>query len=94
MNESLRNELANETTPEDTAQWLENWGRRLSKNFSGDMSERISENAKSIYTVMRETCAILDWLLCEENYHVHLTLQVREKLAKLLRMIDGTDEQV
>ncbi|MBQ6983003.1 MAG: hypothetical protein IJQ15_11320 [Synergistaceae bacterium] len=93
MNESLRDEVICKT-PEDTEQWVKDWGERLSKDFSEDMSERVSENSKSIYTVMRETCAILDWLLCEEQYHVHLTIKVRDKLAKLLRMIDGTDEQV
>lgn len=79
---------------DETEQWVKDWGGRLSKDFSAEMSERVSVNSKSIYTVMREACAILDWLLCEEQYHRHLTIKVREELAELLRIIDGTDEQV
>ena len=70
------------------------WGERLSEGFTENMHRRVCENSKNIYTVMRETCAILDCLLCEEVYHEGLTVQVRGKLARLLRMIDGADEQV
>ena len=92
MSESLRDEVLSRTN-ETTTQFLEGWGKRLSKDFSEDMSERINRNSKSIYTVMRETYAILDWMLNEEQYHVNLTKKVYEELAKLLRTIDGTNEQ-
>lgn len=77
---------------DENPEYLEDWDKRLSVAFNGDMHRRICGNSKSIYTVMRETCAVLDWLLCEEEYHRGLTVQVREKLARLLRTIDGADE--
>lgn len=86
--------ISAEDDSEDTAVFLENWGKRLSKGFSEDMHRRVCDNSKSIYTVMREVCAVLDWLLCEETYHVQLTAKIRERLARILRIIDGADEQV
>ena len=81
---------------DENPEYLEDWDKRLSVAFSGDMHRRMCgrENSRSVYTVMREACAVLDWLLCEEEYHRGLTVQVREKLARLLRTIDGADEQV
>ena len=80
--------------PEDITAFLKDWDKELSKSFSGEIHKRLCDNSQLIYTVMREGCAVLDWLLCEETYHVQLTMQIREKLAKILRIIDGADEQI
>ena len=90
----LSENISAEDDSEDTTKFLDDWDKRLSKGFSGEMHKRLCDNSKPIYTVMREVCAVLDWLLCEETYHVGLTAEIREKLARILRIIDGADEQI
>ncbi|MBR0167392.1 MAG: hypothetical protein IJQ08_01830 [Synergistaceae bacterium] len=90
----LSENISAEDDSEDITKFLDDWDKRLSKGFSGEMHRRLCDNSKPIYTVMREGCAVLDWLLCEETYHVQLTTQIRERLAKILRIIDGANEQI
>lgn len=69
------------------------WDKKFSALFTEGMHERICSNSKQIYVVMREVCPILDMLLVEEDYDRPLTIEVRERLAHMLRVIDGTEAQ-
>ena len=71
--------------------FIADWDRKFSTLFTEGMHERICGNSKQIYVLMREVCPILDMLLVEENFHKPLTIEVRERLARMLRVIDGTE---
>ena len=75
-----------------TLEFIAELDRKFSALFTDEMHERICGHSQQIYVVMREVCPILDMLLVEGNYHEELTIGVREKLARLLRMIDGSEE--
>ena len=70
-------------------QSADRWGERLSEVFNHDMHCRVCTYARLIYVVMRETCDILDQLICDGTYQAELTCEVRGRLAQLLSIIDG-----
>ena len=67
------------------------WDKKFSTLFTEGMHERICSNSKRVYVVMLEVCPILDMMLVEEEYDRPLTIEVRERLARMLRVIDGTE---
>ena len=73
--------------------FVADWDRKFSALFTVGMHGRICGNSKQIYVLMREVCPILDMLLVEEKFHKPLTIEVRERLARMIRVIDGTEEQ-
>lgn len=74
-----------------TQEFVADWDRKFSELVTDEMHERICGNAKQIYVLMREICPILDMLIVEENFHRPLTIEFRERLARMLRDIDGSE---
>ena len=75
------------------SKFVADWDKKFSALFTDGMHERICGNTKQIYVLLREVCPILDMMIIEENYHRPLTIEIREKLARMLRVIDGMEAE-
>ncbi len=76
----------------EALEFLAGWDKKFSAQFTNSMHKRVCEYSKGIYVVMREVCPILDYLLVEGEHDRYLTAEVRDKLAHMLRVIDGIEE--
>ena len=81
------------TKGEMKSKFVADWDKKFSALFTDGMHERICSKTKQIYVLMRDVCPILDMLIVEENYDRPLTIEIREKLARMLRVIDGTEAE-
>ena len=75
----------------EVSEFIAGWDKKFSSQFTSNMHKRVCANSKNVYVVMREVCPILDMILVEERYDRYLTAEVRDRLAHMLRLIDGED---
>ena len=70
------------------------WDKKFSVLCTEAMNECIRSHSTEIYVLMREVCPFLDMMLVEEKYDKPLIIEVRERLARMLRVIDGEDSPI
>ena len=70
------------------------WDKKFSVPFTEVMHERICDNSEQIYVLLREICPILDMMISKDNEPNPSTIEIRQELAHMLRVINGTDWQV
>ena len=69
------------------------WDKDFAKAFTSSTHDRICRNSKEVYVVLRQIWPILELILHEEHYHRQSTMEVRNRLGRLLRIIDGKGTQ-
>ncbi len=87
----LSEQDAPEVELKEVSEFITGWDKKFSPQFTSNMHKRVCANYKNVYVVMREVCPILDMMLVEERYDRYLTAEVRDKLAHILRLIDGEE---